>query len=590
LTKSRSSENALSQVLYHRTLRRLAGATSFGRGEDYLEGGLVRSLVEHQDSITAQVRGTRRYDVKLWGERGNLEYSCTCPVGTDGAFCKHCVAVGLAWLGQSYEPAAVKKLVKPVVTMDDIRAYLGGQDKAALVELVMKKALEDERLRQWLLMEAAKRAPKGLDLATYRAAIDSAVETDDFVDYRAVSDYTQGIEHTVDSVDELLKEGHAAEVIELSEHALAAVEEAMGSIDDSDGYMGGILERLQEIHHAACRKAKPDVETLAKRLFEWELRTDWDTFSGAAERYANILGEKGLAVYRRLAEAEWARVPALGPGRDDPEKYGRRFRITQIVETLARQTGDVEAIVAVKKRDLSSPYAYLEIAETYKQARKHDLALEWAERGLKAHPARPDPRLCEFVAAEYHRRKRHDEAMALVWAQFTDDPTLDQYRNLKNHAERIDQWPAWREKALGRVRERIAVATRETEKNRWSLVGRADHSELVRLFLWERKIEAAWREATSGGCSNDLWLELAAKREKAYPEDALLIYQRQIEPTLARGNNEAYRAAVGLLRKVSGLLAQLGREAEFVGYLQSVRARFKAKRNFVKLLERAKWS
>jgi tetratricopeptide (TPR) repeat protein len=235
---------------------------------------------------------------------------------------------------------------------------------------------------------------------------------------------------------------------------------------------------------------------------------------GAAETYASILGKKGLAAYRRLAEAEWARVPVLSPGRDGPEKYGKRFRITCIVEALARQTGDVEAVVAVKKRDLSSPYAYLQIAEAYEQAGKHDLALDWAERGLRAFPRRPDPRLHEFLAAQYHRRKRHDEAMALVWAEFAENPTLDQYQNIKSHATRIDQWPVWRDKALSRLREQIERAGRDAEKNRWGPTARPGHSELVRVFLWEKNIEAAWREAKSGGCSGNLWLQLAAKREK----------------------------------------------------------------------------
>ena len=181
------------------------------------------------------------------------------------------------------------------------------------VHLLVERAVEDDRLRQRLLMKAARKAPKGLDLA-------------------------------------------------LMEHALATVEEAMGSVDDSDGHMSGIRQRLQEIHRAACKKAKPDPGTLAKRLFEWELRTEWDTFFDAAEKYAGVLGKQGLAVYRKLAEAEWASVPALEPGRDDPERYRKRFRITHIMETLARRSGDVEAVVAVKKRDLSSAYAYLQIA------------------------------------------------------------------------------------------------------------------------------------------------------------------------------------------------------------------------------------
>ena len=119
---------------------------------------------------------------------------------------------------------------------------------------------------------------------------------------------------------------------------------------------------------------------------------------------------------------------------------------------------------------------------------------------------------------------------------------------------------------------------------------RADHSELVRIFLWEKDVEAAWREAQEGGCSNDLWMELAAKREKDHPEDALPVYQRQIQPTLNRKNNEAYREAIGLLRKVRGLMVRLGRETEFARYLESVRAAHKPKRNFMKLLGGAKWS
>jgi hypothetical protein len=86
-------------------------------------------------------------------------------------------------------------------------------------------------------MHAAKSRPKGLDLATYRAALNRAIETDHFIDYRAVYGYAQGIEDTVDAIEEVLKEGHAAEVIELTEHALAGVENVLGAIDDSDGVM-----------------------------------------------------------------------------------------------------------------------------------------------------------------------------------------------------------------------------------------------------------------------------------------------------------------------------------------------------------------
>jgi uncharacterized Zn finger protein len=103
-------------------------------------------------------------------------------------------------------------------------------------------------------------------------------------------------------------------------------------------------------------------------------------------------------------------------------------------------------------------------------------------------------------------------------------------------------------------------------------------------------VEAAWREAQEGGCSNELWMELAAKREKDHPEDALPVYQRQIEPTLNQKNNEAYREAIGVLRNIRGLMVRLDREPEFARYLESVRAAHKPKRNFMKLLDGAEWS
>ena len=66
-----------------------------------------------------------------------------------------------------------------------------------------------------------------------------------------------GIEEVIDSVEELLKEGHAAEVISLAEYALEAVEEAMGSVDDSDGDMGSIL-RAAPRAASSTRARKPN--------------------------------------------------------------------------------------------------------------------------------------------------------------------------------------------------------------------------------------------------------------------------------------------------------------------------------------------
>lgn len=76
------------------------------------------------------------------------------------------------------------------------------------------------------------------------------------------------------------------------------------------------------------------------------------------------------------------------------------------------------------QRDLSMAYHFLQIATLYQRSGKDDLALAWAEKGILAFPVRADGRLREFFATEYHRRKRHEEAMALAWASFSDQPIL----------------------------------------------------------------------------------------------------------------------------------------------------------------------
>jgi uncharacterized Zn finger protein len=581
----------LKDVLTRDTLCELAGARSFERGEDYFESGQVITLVEHRGKLTAVVQGTEDYRVELSVRGGELNYDCTCPVGGDGAFCKHCVATGLAWLANSSGNAPSGKtraLDTPVVTLDDARKWLAKQEKSKLAEMLLDQAATGTQLREQLLLQAAKSAGKGANITAVRQALDRATRTGGFVDYRAAYDFSSGIDRVVSSIADLLKVGHAEEAIELIEHALGKVEQATMSMDDSDGYMSGILHRLQELHFEACRTAKPEPESLAKRLFDWEMRTAFDTFYDAANTYAELLGEPGLAVYRSCAAAAWDRVPKLSPGEKDPEEYGRTYRIKNIMETLARQAGDIEALVAIKARNLSSAYAYLEIAKIYREANRRAKALNWAERGLKQFPANTDSRLCEFLADEYHHLDRHDEAMNLIFKIFSEHTSLENYQTLKKHGNPLDQWPAWRDRALSFVREQVQGEKTFAQKKQtwgWNPAPR-DHSLLVQIFLWEKDVDAAWREARDGGCHESWWLELARLREKQFPAEAVPIYQKHVETLINQKNGHSYAEAAKLLRKIRGLMAQQQLDEQFAGYLSGVLSAHKPKRNFMKLAAR----
>lgn len=142
-------------------LCRISGAAYFERGEDYFVNGQVSAITEEKGTITAKVRGTYSYRVKLWIEKQGLEYSCSCPVGAEREFCKHCVAVGLAWVESRKQKTSEERQPGAAVSMDDVRAHLLGQDKHALVEMLVDRAMEDDRLRQRLLIKAAEKSSRG---------------------------------------------------------------------------------------------------------------------------------------------------------------------------------------------------------------------------------------------------------------------------------------------------------------------------------------------------------------------------------------------------------------------------------------------
>lgn len=567
-------------------LRAIAGARFFSRGEAYFDAGAVRSLRADGGGVRAMVRGTHAYRVRLWVEGDGLGHDCTCPVGEDGEFCKHCVAVGLAWHAAGQGEGTAEE-----GGADDVRDFLMGLDKEALASMLLDRAGKDEALHRRLSIRAAHAKPAAVDLSVWKGAFDEALEAGGYRGHWDAYENIGGVEDVIESLEEMLRAGRADGVIELAEHGLETLEESLEYIDDSDGEIGGLLERLQDIHLEACQLARPDPVELAERLFELECESSFGTFHGAAIAYADILGESGLAAYRGMAEAAWARVPVLDPGDDDPSRYGARYRIESIMAGLARASGDLEDLVAVKSRDLSAPHDFLGIAQLYRDAGDADRALEWAERGWRAFPdTRHDEGLRAFLADAYQGRGRRDEAMALVWDAFAVYPHIEAYQELERHGRRAGGWPHWREKALALVRERIAGEKSESPISpSWIRAALDDRSLLVEVFLHERNPDAAWAEAEAGGCSRALWLALAKRRERSHPADSVRVYKDHVAALLRNTGNRVYEEAVGALAKIEALLARSGEDAQFRSYMSEVRATHRRKRKLIEMLDGKGW-
>ena len=192
--------NALSRALNDAVIRRLAGAQSYQRGLDYFSHGHVESIEDRLGSVHAVVRGNQDYTVTLTADDGVPDYTCDCPVGIDGAFCKHCVAAALAWLDRAAGPA------KPVgrgkakeVTLADAGKILHAEDKSTLVRMVLDWAKDDDRLHERLILYAARRSGPDTGAAAVQRAFEKAVRVRDFVHYREATGWARGVDDAIDS-------------------------------------------------------------------------------------------------------------------------------------------------------------------------------------------------------------------------------------------------------------------------------------------------------------------------------------------------------------------------------------------------------
>ncbi|MFO1451186.1 MAG: SWIM zinc finger family protein [Opitutaceae bacterium] len=186
--------SALARVITLKHLKDVADDRSFQRGQVYCVGGQVRSLVVHGDTLNATVCGTEDYVMRLVAGDEGLEHQCSCPVGAEGSFCKHGVAVALAWLGANAKGGGTSKKRRetatessPLVSLDDLRPWLLSQTPATLTGYLLEASERDERLREKLLRGAARASAKGIDLAAYRHSVERATRTTRFIDYRSVA-------------------------------------------------------------------------------------------------------------------------------------------------------------------------------------------------------------------------------------------------------------------------------------------------------------------------------------------------------------------------------------------------------------------
>lgn len=545
-------------------LRALAGAKVFARGEDYYRNNQVALLTVEPRRVLANVAGTDDYRTELTGGGRQIDGNCTCPAYDRGTFCKHMVAVALAANARGSE-AGVQDNV-----LGRIRRHLEAKDGSALVDMIMGLAERDAALLRKLEIAAVASDLDDKSAETrLRQMIDKAIGGSRRIDYYDMREWGDGVAEALDVLAELVPAGRPELAFRLADRAVGKLERALDRLDDSDGYCSALLQQARDIHLTAARLAPPEPLALARDLFARETGSIYGSFDDDLIDYADVLGDVGLAEYRRLATEAWQKIPSrAGPGNRSPAMSGQHHALRRILDFFAERDGDVEAKIALRSKDLTSASSYLELAQFCLSHGRADEALRRAEDGLwMFEDDGPDEHLLLFVAGLLAKSGRTAEAEKRLWQAFEKAPSfalLAGLRKLGGHA------------ALTHALELLENTLHVPAATQW--YSRAHF--LVAVLIEEKLFDRAWAIVHRHEVSIGAIDQLARRSEATHPKEALAVYAVRVDQYAAAGGESAYDHAAQLLARMAKL-QDAATQAEFVAALKLRHAR---KRNFIKRL------
>lgn len=366
--------------------------------------------------------------------------------------------------------------------------------------------------------------------------------------------YAEAAGAVAEALAGLVPDGRAADAVPLVAEAITLLLAAVRRADDSAGALGDLMRRLLRTHAEACAAAGPavDPEDLARWLVRFQLGgQDWFTVDVA--EYAPALGGRGLAAYRTAVLGRWAAQPA-----DFQARHAR--------EGLARLERDVPALVEVVGGELRYAAQYGRLARALWDIGEPAAAVEWAERGLKAHPEDPaGAGLRDFLVEAYLGRGGGAEAVRLRREGLHAAPTLHAYLALRKAAQHAGGWESERPAAL-------------------AVLARRSPAEHVRALLAEDDVDGAWRAAAgASGVSGAVWDELAGRRARTHPADAVPVLRHRVDEVLAIAGRDSYREAVRRLQ----VLRETCARPEFEEYVRQLVERHRHRPAFLSELTRA---
>lgn len=537
-----------------------AGNRFFDRGYRYFIKKNVENLKVTNYKISATVSGSYKYDTEIeLSEDGDILYDCTCPIGQGGSFCKHLVATGLAVLNEKSN-GKDKQDEEEKALFD----FLMSKGKKELAQLLITYGSEELRDSLKLDIMVATRDPQIAHIAIKH--VKKLLNYEQLHPYHGSREYWHNVDLTLDYITRLFEQHNFDLTIKLCEKAINAIDEGLCHIDSSYG-QHTVVESFVTLHIKACIKEKENPKKLAQRIYQYISEMECDFYIDQLSGYKELFGEEGLESFKALAEKQWKKCCESNHSKNSFEKY----TLPKLMELLAE---GVDEKIKVKAKNLAYAFNYCEIIALLRAEKRGDEALQWAEKGYDAFPENTDSRLLLVLAELYEKRGQIEESIKVVKQLFTESPSLENLKIVKNYSEKASCWSECCKWAI----DLLLIKVKEEANNRFIC---ASSNLLVETYIWLEKLGKAWKIANQYDCYDVTWLKLANIFAETKPKRTISTYKKQIDKVLVVTDKRNYYSANNLLKKLRTYMDK----NEFKEYVDRILKVNYRRRSFVEIIK-----
>jgi uncharacterized Zn finger protein len=414
-----------------------------------------------------------------------------------------------------------------------------------------------------------------------------------------------------DRLQALLDKGHADEVIALGKHLLEVGTRQVEMSHDEGETAEAIASCLTVVFQALSRSSLSAAEQMLWAV-EAELDDEYELCQAAEQFWEqeyvpadwNILAERLTQRLRHFKST---------PGDDRFLLNYRRDRLTDWLIYALEHAGRHDEIIPICEREAEETRSYVRLVNYLKAANRWEEAEQWIHKGIHATQKHLPGIASELRTALRNIREKEDnwlQVAAMRADDFFEHPMLPTFQELQKAAERAGVWPVVRTGALhylatGKRPQPLQRALKDRAIPSWPLPasGLPDNADrqylrfpiidtLIAIAIEEKRPDEIlrWYGERKSGVGGWMWGsirddQIAEAIVESYPEQAVDIWKKLAEASIAQTQTRAYEQASGYLRKLQNLLNELGRAHEWQSYLTDLRQVNKRKRRLLELLD-----